>query len=167
MSRRVDRRDFGSRSRPGDNNGLQEGKTQFDVESEEESEYNGSAKDDDYSDEFEKVTEAQLLPGDAEKKSVLNMFDAMRKDSYFCDVAMISQGVLFRAHRVVVSSWSRWLRALLCEAPDEEVVSFDFFDPQAFGAVLDYMYGIPILISVDVSNDVHFYFVIYDCYRQQ
>lgn len=110
--------------------------------------------DDDFheQDEDSKIeyAEAQLLPCEAEKKHILSMFYVMRKDSFFCDVAFVCNGVLFRAHRVVVSSWSRWLRALLCESPDEEVVSLDFFDPTAFGAALDYMYGVPLTISVEV-----------------
>lgn len=96
-------------------------------------------------------SEAQLLPCESEKKHILQMFYTMRKDSFFCDVAFVCNGVLFRAHRVVVSSWSRWLRALLCESPDEEVVSLDFFDPSAFGAALDYMYGVPLTITVEVN----------------
>ena len=94
--------------------------------------------------------EAQLLPCEGEKKHILSMFYTMRKDSFFCDVAFVCNGVLFRAHRVVVSSWSRWLRALLCESPDEEVISLDFFDSDAFGAALDYMYGVPLTITVEV-----------------
>ena len=99
----------------------------------------------------ETYTEAQLLPCDTEKKHILMMFDSMRKDSFFCDVAFLCQGIMFRAHRVIVSSWSRWLRALLCESPDEEVVAFDFFEPDAFGAVLNYMYGVPLTVNVEVS----------------
>lgn len=96
------------------------------------------------------VAEAQLLPCESEKKHILLMFNTMRKESFFCDVAFICHGVLFRAHRVVVSSWSRWLRALLCESPDEEVVALDFFEPDAFGAALDYMYGVPLIMNVEV-----------------
>ena len=114
--------------------------------------------DDDFhgdEDENSKVeySEAQLLPCESEKKHILTMFYTMRKDSFFCDVAFVCNGVLFRAHRVVVSSWSRWLRALLCESPDEEVVSLDFFEPEAFGAALDYMYGVPLTITVEVLYD--------------
>ena len=104
-------------------------------------------------------SEAQLLPCESEKKHILQMFYTMRKDSFFCDVAFVCNGVLFRAHRVVVSSWSRWLRALLCESPDEEVVSLDFFDATAFGAALDYMYGVPLTITVEVRTFIHFLFL--------
>ena len=41
------------------------------------------------------------------------------------------------------------MRALLCEG-DEDVVTLDLFAPDAFGAVLDYMYGQPILFSTEV-----------------
>jgi hypothetical protein len=112
--------------------------------------FDDDVHDDDESSKLE-YAEAQLLPCEAEKKHILSMFYTMRKDSFFCDVAFVCNGVLFRAHRVVVSSWSRWLRALLCESPDEEVVSLDFFDAAAFGAALDYMYGVPLTITVEVS----------------
>lgn len=115
-----------------------------------------SEVDDDVRDHDEdsriEYAEAQLLPSEGEKKHILSMFYTMRKDSFFCDVAFVCNGVLFRAHRVVVSSWSRWLRALLCESPDEEVISLDFFDATVFGAALDYMYGVPLTITVEVSN---------------
>jgi hypothetical protein len=105
-----------------------------------------------------------------EKASILKMFTELRAEGSFCDVAFLCQGVLFRAHRVIVryvcydqfahsytdirvnmhSSWSRWLRALLTEGSDEEVVSLDVFDPDAFGKVLDYMYGAELVVSLEV-----------------
>lgn len=92
--------------------------------------------------------EAHLLPGDAEKSHFFKILGEMRNNFSFCDVSFRCQGQLFRAHRIVVSSWSRWLRAILCESPDEEVITLDVFEPEAFGAALDYMYGVPIVISV-------------------
>ena len=70
---------------------------------------------------IEQVVDAQILPGDSEKGKLLSMFDDLRKESTFCDVAFLCKGKLFRAHRVVVSGWSRWLRALLSEGSSEEV----------------------------------------------
>lgn len=125
---------------PDPNRGDDEGKSEIDDDARDDEEENSRVE----------YSEAQLLPCEAEKKHILSMFHTMRKDSFFCDVAFVCNGVLFRAHRVVVSSWSRWLRALLCESPDEEVVSLDFFDPTAFGAALDYMYGVPLTITVEV-----------------
>ncbi len=96
-------------------------------------------------------TEALLLPSVGEKKHMIAMFQEMRKESFFCDVAFLCHGILFRAHRVVVSSWSRWLRALLCESPDEEVLALDVFEASAFSQIIDYMYGVPLKITVEVS----------------
>lgn len=76
----------------------------------------------------------------------------MRKDSTFCDVAFLCRGQLFRAHRVVVSSWSRWLRSLLSEASRDDVVSLDVFEAPAFSAVLDYMYGMPLEVTLEVGQ---------------
>jgi len=86
--------------------------------------------------------------GENEKGSVFRDFLNMRNEASFCDVAFVVQGTLFRAHRVVVSSWSRWLFAMLSEGPDQEIVSLDVFSPQEFGAVLDYMYGEPLEFSL-------------------
>ena len=74
----------------------------------------------------------------------------MRNESAFCDIVFLCQGTLFRAHKVVVSSWSRWLRALLLEGSNDEVISLDIFEPKAFGLVLDYMYGVPLNLTVEV-----------------
>jgi hypothetical protein len=101
---------------------------------------------------IEQVVDAQILPGDSEKGKLLSMFDDLRKESTFCDVAFLCKGKLFRAHRVVVSGWSRWLRALLSEGSSEEVVHLDVFDPVAFNSVLDYMYGHSITVTVDSAE---------------
>jgi hypothetical protein len=120
-----------------------------DEESSSDHDDDNTSNDED--DHLDHVVEANLIPSDLEKKALLASFDTMRKDSLFCDAAFLCQGVLFRAHRVIVSSWSRWMRAFLCDSPPEEVLSMDIFEPQAFGAVLDYMYGQPLHLTVDVS----------------
>jgi hypothetical protein len=108
-------------------------------------------------DQVDHILEANLIPSDLEKKALLASFDLMRKDSLFCDAAFLCQGVLFRAHRVVVSSWSRWMRSFLADSPSEEVLSMDIFEPGAFGVVLDYMYGQPLHITVEVSLVLWFF----------
>jgi hypothetical protein len=126
-------------------------------------------------DDVHEKTEAHLLPCDSEKKYILIMFEKLRKDNQFCDVIFKCNQSIFHAHRIIVSSWSRWLRALLCDASttnnnnannnnnnnnyninkkeeeDNRIVALDFFDATAFSYVLDYMYGIPLMINVDVS----------------
>ena len=97
--------------------------------------------------------DGQLLSSDQEKSRVLIMFKDLRNDGMFCDITFLCQGHEFRAHRVVVSAWSRWLRALLCEEqPSEDVIHLDVFDPLSFGKVLDYMYGVPLSVSIDTAE---------------
>ena len=123
-----------------------------------------TSDDNDDLNNIEENIEAYLIPSDNEKKAVLASFDAMRKDSLFCDVAFICQGIVFRAHRVIVSSWSRWMRAFLCDSPEEEVLALDFFTPNAFMAVLDYMYGISLKITLEVTTifiQLHQYYTIF------
>eukprot|EP00605_Chrysophyceae_sp_TOSAG23-4_P002118 GSChrysophyteH1.ASY1.ANO1.2344.1 assembled CDS len=108
-----------------------------------------SAYDENELEADDEIVDAQIYPGDGEKTKILTMFDDLRRESTFCDVAFLCKGKLFRAHRIVVSGWSRWLRALLSEGSSEEVVHLDVFDPIAFGNALDYMYGCPITVTVD------------------
>jgi hypothetical protein len=129
------------------NHSTQDGRNTYQQEEEEQS-YQENV------DESYEQTDALLLPGEGEKMQMIAMFYEMRKESFFCDVAFLCHGVLFRAHRVVVSSWSRWLRALLCESPDEEVLSVDVFDSSAFSAVLDYMYGVPLKLTVESADSI-------------
>eukprot|EP01036_Dinobryon_divergens_P031668 gene31668-41111_t len=104
--------------------------------------------------------EANITPGATEKNTLLSVLFELRKDGTFCDVAFLCHGTLFTAHRCVVSSWSRWLRALLSgtkkeqnPSPDsDEVVSMDLFDAPSFGAVLDYMYGRPLTLTVESAE---------------
>jgi hypothetical protein len=98
------------------------------------------------------VFDARITPGETEKLALLSSFQALREDGTFCDVAFLCQGTLFRAHRVVISAWSRWLSALLSEGSSEEVVHLDLFEPTAFKAVLDYMYGLPFYVNVDTID---------------
>lgn len=114
--------------------------------------YDGTSHDEE--DEENVKVEASLIPSDQEKRALLASFDTMRKDSLFCDVAFVCKGTLFRAHRVVVSSWSRWMRTFLVDSPPEEVLSMDLFEPDAFKAVLDYMYGQPLYLNVQKANNI-------------
>jgi hypothetical protein len=65
-------------------------------------------------------------------------------------------------HPTQVSAWSRWLRALLSEScystnsspTSDEVVAMDLFESDSFGAVLDYMYGKPLNLTVEVLPDM-------------
>lgn len=127
-------------------------------DSEQSDRLSDSSDDDDDSDyESEISYETFLTPSDSEKKSILAFAYELRTESTFCDVAFLVKGNLFRAHRVIVGSWSRWLRSLLSDGPEEEVVCLDMFTPTAFGNILDYMYGKPFQFSVDVS----FIFLLY------
>jgi len=98
------------------------------------------------------ILDAQIIPGNTEKSKLLNMFNDLRTESTFCDVAFLCKGKLFRAHRIVVSGWSRWLRALLSEGNTEEVVHLDVFEPDSFSAILDYMYGASVTVTVDTAE---------------
>ncbi len=80
------------------------------------------------------------------------MFGELRKEGSFCDVNFLCKGTVLRGHRVVLSGWSRWLRSLLADSPLDGVVSMDIFDASALAAVMDYMYGVPLLVDVPVSR---------------
>lgn len=116
-------------------------------------------EDDDQMQDIEKDVEVFIIASEGEKKSVLSSFDAMRRDGLFCDVAFICNGVLFRGHKIILSGWSRWMRAFLCDSPEEEVLSLDIFDPEAFRAVMDYMYGSPLHLTIEVIA-IHSFLVI-------
>lgn len=113
---------------------------------------NESRADEREGNELIEILDAQILPGDTEKGKLLSMFNDLRKESTFCDVAFLCKGKLFRAHRIIVSGWSRWLRALLSEGNSEEVVHLDVFEPSAFSSILDYMYGSSVTVTVDTSE---------------
>lgn len=131
-----------------------------------ESRQDDGFEEDDYSDEYAEedarpnrfrrdtrlIFDGILVPTEPEKFTMLKMFAELRSDGSFCDVAFLCQGVLFRAHRVIVSSWSRWLRALLCESSGEEVVSLDVFSSSSFEKVLNYMYGSQLVLAIEVTN---------------
>ena len=120
-------------------------------ELQEPNEDNQEEEYDDQSYESEISYDTYLAPTDTEKKNILAFALELRNEATFCDVAFLVKGSLFRAHRVIVGSWSRWLRAVLSDGPEEEVVCLDMFTPEAFGNILDYMYGKPFHFSVDVS----------------
>jgi hypothetical protein len=81
------------------------------------------------------------------------------KDIYFARIELLSgesinDSKLFKSIVVfmfsMIRGWSRWLRALLTESPHEDIVSLDFLDPEAFSAVLKYMYGKPMAFNIEV-----------------
>jgi hypothetical protein len=135
------------------------------VHSNDEQDVEVDDQEQDYDDEdlSEICYDTYLNPTDTEKKSILSFALELRNESTFCDVAFLVKGTLFRAHRVIVGSWSRWLRALLSDGPEEEVVCLDMFTPEAFGDILDYMYGKPFLFGVDVSSLISDAFLLPFC----
>lgn len=104
--------------------------------------------------ESEREVEAFIHASEGERKALLNGFDLLRKESLFCDATFLCHDVLFRAHKVVLSSWSRWMRTFLADSSSEEVLSLDIFTPEAFRSVLDYMYGHPLVLTVEVSDGI-------------
>jgi hypothetical protein len=98
--------------------------------------------------------DTQLTIADSEKNALLKSFCEMRNEVTFCDIAFLCQGVLLRAHRVIVSSWSRWLRALLFAGAGDEVVTVDVLEPDSFASVLDYMYGLPLTFSIENAESI-------------
>ena len=118
-----------------------------------------SSQGDEASDEaseniIERVYEIEFKVGEAEKTNILTCLNDMRIDSSFCDVAFLCHGKLFRAHRVVIAAWSRWLRGLLYDNSPNEVISLDIFQPECFEAVLNYMYGLPLLYTLSIAEGV-------------
>jgi hypothetical protein len=112
---------------------------------------NDNYNDYDYNEE---ISSADIFPTEKEKTGILTFFSEMRRESAFCDISFTCQGVLLRAHKVVVSAWSRWLRSLLLEGTDDEALSLDIFEPNALSSVIDYMYGLPLYIDVDTADDL-------------
>jgi hypothetical protein len=90
---------------------------------------------------------------DKESQSMYHMMREMRDDKSFCDISFVVKGNMFYAHRVVISAWSRWLKSILIEGHADENVVLNMFEPKAFGAVLDYMYGAPFYLKVDDGID--------------
>lgn len=119
----------------------------------DENEYNSrdnEEEDNDSQDYPPDRYDGNILSSDQEKSKVLIMFKDLRSDGMFCDITFLCQGKEFHAHKVVVSAWSRWLRALLCEEqPTEDRISVDVFDPQSFGKIIDYMYGVPLAVTLE------------------
>ena len=100
-----------------------------------------------------------LLVSRDETDALLAALDAMRDDCVLCDVVIAVRGRRFPAHRVVLCGVSRWLRALLlldggaepaARGADAGVVALDDdeVDADAFGAVLDYVYGRPLRLAL-------------------
>lgn len=100
------------------------------------------------------ISSANISPSDREKSGILVNCAEMRKDSCFHDITFSCQGFLIRAHKIIVSSWSRWLKSLLIEGINNEFVSLDVFSPDALNAVIDYMYGIPLELSVSNADAI-------------
>lgn len=122
--------------------------------------------------EFMAKAEVELVPKDSERIAATKMFADMRAEGTFCDVTFSVRGILYRAHSVIICAWSRYLRSVILTKEEARgatrmnVQSMDAarisviewtlpsifldFKPEAFGAVLDYIYGFPIKLTVEV-----------------
>lgn len=114
-----------------------------------------------HKDKMDEVTAAlqQIVPNELflvqnEAQRCFAHMNDIRKEGTFCDVTFVVKSSEFRAHKVVVSGWSRWLHGILAEAPDDDIVTLDVFDIAAFSMVLDYMYGQPISFTLNDADNL-------------
>lgn len=130
---------------------MEEEGEEYDEQGEYDEDLNDQEDNDYYEEEEEvEIVSADIISSSAEKNMIFRRLNELRIDGSYCDVALLCKGSVFKAHKVVLSSWSRWLRSLLMDNPEEEVLSLDIFTPDALSSVLDYMYGVTIVISVEV-----------------
>ena len=80
---------------------------QADVNDEQGSQQGSRANESEKSSELDAFNRGVILDSVVvasvfEKASLLKMFNELRTEGTFCDVAFLCQGVLFRAHKIVV-----------------------------------------------------------------
>ena len=103
------------------------------------------------------LDQLNLIPNDMkhtapECVSMLSWMGDLREKGIYCDVTFVVQGVSLRAHRIVVSGWSRWLRGIVADVSSDDFITLDVFDPTAFATVLDYMYGKPLVFPLSDAD---------------
>lgn len=110
-----------------------------------------------HSDDDENELCLELEPSSDQSMQMVRNMHAMRVDGILCDIVLQVKEKRFVAHRVVMSSCSRWLAALLFENEHLEVVPLgDTIDPEAFEAVLRFMYGQPFKYMIkDFDKVMH------------
>jgi hypothetical protein len=57
--------------------------------------------------------------------------------------------------------------ALLSEEAEQEIISLDIFTPSEFGAILDYMYGQPLELTLEVCLSVSLLFTLTSLFHSQ
>lgn len=81
----------------------------------------------------------------------------LRKSNQLCDISILILDKVFRAHKVVLISASRYFEAMflsgLAESHKDSVVLKDI-EPEAFEAILDMMYDGKITITVDTVQSI-------------
>ena len=64
------------------------------------------------------------------------------------------QGQRFLAHKVIMSSASRWLAALLHDHNNALPIQLPQLSPDGFAGVLGYIYGEPLSLTLQTASDV-------------
>lgn len=105
------------------------------------------------------IPETMLIPNDMRHSAgecceALQSMDRMLKRNAYTDITFMVQGTSIIAHRVVVSGWSRWLNGIVANVDAHDVITLDVFQPTAFSAVIDYMYGRPLTFPLSDADDI-------------
>lgn len=85
-------------------------------------------------------------------QKAFEIFNAMRKQSFLCDVELEAEGVIIPAHRSVLAACSPYFSAMfrseLCESREERI-SLQDVDGSALTLLIDYMYTSEIKVTED------------------
>ncbi|KAJ3613499.1 hypothetical protein NHX12_019748 [Muraenolepis orangiensis] len=93
----------------------------------------------------------------AHQSHLLKQLDQQRCQELFCDCSVLVEGQLFRAHRNVLFASSGYFRMLLSpQSPDRDrhpglsdatSATFDFFSPDTFALIMDFIYSGQLSLS--------------------
>lgn len=76
-------------------------------------------------------------------QTVMSMLNEQRSQSLFCDVTIVVEDIMFRAHKSILAACSEYFRnALTTEGwRANQVVELMDFKPEVFAKILNFMYG--------------------------
>lgn len=92
------------------------------------------------------------------KDTILDKFDMLRKKDILCDITLIVEQVHFKAHKALLAASSEYFSSLLMAvdspATSQAVYQLEGMAAQAFGAVLEFIYGASVCVDPSATEQL-------------
>ncbi|TRY83497.1 hypothetical protein DNTS_016230 [Danionella cerebrum] len=96
------------------------------------------------------------LHSDTHKLSILHKLDKLRRQELLCDITIIVENTLFRAHKVILAASSEYFSSMFTaeDQVTKSVYEVNGMTAKTFSAILEFIYSGKLLVEESISEQI-------------